>query len=173
MDNQLNHTTRYRSPGSTIKPILPFAGAIEAGVTQPGLVIPDTPDTYPDGQPITNWDEQFDGNLTVRESIKRSRNVPSVRAWRQVPEQLKVNLIESAGFRPSAPNIAGVGTHESMAIGGGEATVEQMVSAYTAFGNDGTRPEPYMIEKLKPIQVKFYTNTSMKNISLSVHKQIT
>lgn len=143
LDNQLNHTTRYRSPGSTIKPILPFAGAIEAGVTQPGLVIPDTPETYKsNGDPIGNWDEQHDGNITVRESIKRSRNVPAVRAWWNVPDTLKNHLIDASGLN-------GMQAVESAAIGGGGATVEQMVSAYTAYGNDGTRPDPYMIEKIE------------------------
>ncbi|MFB4210632.1 transglycosylase domain-containing protein [Shouchella sp. JSM 1781072] len=143
LDNQLNHTTRLRSPGSTIKPILPFAGALEAGVTQPGLVIPDTPDTYrSNGQPIGNFDLQHAGNLTVRESLIRSRNVPAVRAWWHVPDEMKNHLIEAAG-------VPGMPPYESAAIGGGGATVEQMVSAYTAFANDGIRPDAYMIEKIE------------------------
>jgi len=98
LDNQLNYTTRLRSPGSTIKTILPFADALEAGVTQPGLVIPDTPtNRRVDGEPIDNWDNSHDGNITLRESLKRSRNVPAVKAWWHVPEELKQQLIESSG----------------------------------------------------------------------------
>ncbi|MED4129968.1 transglycosylase domain-containing protein [Shouchella miscanthi] len=143
LDNQLNYTTRLRSPGSTIKPILPFAGALEAGVTQPGLVIPDTPtNRRVDGVPINNYDNSHDGNITLRESLKRSRNVPAIKAWWHVPEELKQHLILSSG-------VTNMSTVETAAIGGGGATVEQIVSAYSAFANDGKRPEAYMIEKIE------------------------
>lgn len=146
LDHLYNHATRaYRQAGSTSKPVLAYAGAIEAGVTQPGLVIPDEQAFYKaGGREIRNFDHAHKGNLTVRESLAQSRNVPAVEAWWHVPDDLKVKLRDAAGFNPDMH-----GVNEAVAIGGGNVTVEQNVSAFSAFGNNGVRMEPYMIEQIE------------------------
>lgn len=148
LDHQYNHATQaYRQAGSTMKPVLAYGGAIEAGVTQPGLVIPDTEERYKvNNKPINNFDRSHKGNLTVRESVIQSRNVPAVRAWWHVPDSLKEQIRDAAGFGAGSNRVP---LYESAAIGGGHVTVEQMVSAFSAFGHDGVRNEPYMIEKIE------------------------
>ncbi|KMJ56051.1 penicillin-binding protein [Bacillus sp. LL01] len=147
MDNQYNYATQATRPnGSTMKPLLAYGPALETGVIQPGIVVPDTPATYSGGTAYSNFDNGYAGLISVRESLARSRNVPAVRSFQRVPhERLRETMI-NLGFTPSDE----AQPYESAALGGAfDVTVEQNTSAFSTFGNNGDRVEPFMIERIE------------------------
>ena len=88
-------TQATRSPGSQMKPIVPFAPAFELGLMQPATVIDDVPFTFvspgsPPWSPSNWWGSTFEGLSTARRAIYRSMNVVSVRA--AVDPELPINV---------------------------------------------------------------------------------
>ncbi|WP_100373787.1 transglycosylase domain-containing protein [Bacillus sp. FJAT-45037] len=141
-------TQATRSSGSTMKPLLAYGPALEIGAIQPGIVIPDTPEDYKtdDQKPIRNFDRSFAGLITVRESLARSRNVPAVRSFNQVPHEQLRETMRNLGF----PLENEAQPYESAALGGGfDVSVVENTSAFSTFGNNGNRVEPYMIERIE------------------------
>ncbi|WP_242009792.1 transglycosylase domain-containing protein, partial [Halalkalibacter nanhaiisediminis] len=146
-DSQYNHATQaYRQNGSTMKPLLAYAPAMEIGAVQPGIVVPDTEAYYSGGQEITNFDNSHQGLLSVRESLARSRNVPAVRSFMRVPHEQARETLLNLGFElgPGEP-------YESAALGATEnnVTVEQNTNAYATFANGGKYVESYLIERIE------------------------
>ncbi|WP_096202660.1 transglycosylase domain-containing protein [Bacillus sp. FJAT-45350] len=146
-EQELNHATQaYRSNGSTMKPILSYAAAIDIGAIHPASIIPDTPATYPDGTPFGNFDNSYRGLITARDALKYSRNVPAVRAQLKIPHEkaretlLKYNFnLEEGEPYPSA----------SLGRTRNDVTVEQNTAAYATFANDGNFVESYMIDRIE------------------------
>ncbi len=146
-ENHYNHATQaYRPNASTMKPLLAYAPAMEIGAIQPAIVVPDTPAFYANGKEIKNFDHGHQGLISIRESLARSRNVPAVRSFKQVPHELARETLLNLGFKlkPGEP-------YESAALGATEynVTVEQNTSAFTTFANLGTRRESYMIDRIE------------------------
>jgi penicillin-binding protein 1B len=145
-NNHYNYATRAERPnGSTMKPLLAYGPALETGVIQPGIVVPDTPAEYPGtSTEIRNFDRSFAGLITVRESLARSRNVPAVRSFLEVPHERLRDTMINLGLNPSDGQ-----PFPSAALGAVEVTVEQNTSAFSTFGNNGDRLEPFMIERIE------------------------
>ncbi|SDB81267.1 transglycosylase domain-containing protein [Shouchella lonarensis] len=146
---EVNHATSPRQAGSTMKPILAYGPAIEAGVTQPGLVIPDTEMSYRNGKTIGNAGRAHAGNVSVRESLVQSYNVPAVRASDATPVSVKEKVIANAGLTSANFSVEKILGIQSAPLGSVEITVEQNASAFSTFANNGVRHEPYMIERIE------------------------
>ncbi len=135
-DGQVNVTLRPRQPGSAIKPIN-YAVALENGFTA-ATIIPDTPITYEvSGQPPyspKNYDNTFHGNITLRQALASSYNVPAVKTLSIVGVE---NMIEK-GKR------MGITTWEdetrfglSLTLGGGEVMMTDISEVYGTLANGG------------------------------------
>lgn len=146
---ELNHATQaYRSNGSTMKPLLAYAPAIDVGAVQPGHIIPDVPSTYTNStQEIRNFNRQHRGLITVREALQTSQNVPAVKSFRKAPHEKAREALEKMGFR----NLADGEPFEATSIGAitNGVTVEQNVNAYATFANGGKHIPSYLIEKIE------------------------
>ncbi|MGO4888736.1 transglycosylase domain-containing protein [Anaerobacillus sp. MEB173] len=143
----LNHATQGPRPnGSTMKPLLAYAPALEIGAVQPGFIIPDTPMNYRNGSPLRNFDNSHKGIMTAREALQQSRNIPAVKSFNKVPHEQTRDALLKMGIR----NIKSDEPYEATSIGGLTygTTVEMNTSAYTTFVNDGNYIESYMIEKI-------------------------
>jgi penicillin-binding protein 1B len=148
---QLNHATQaYRSNGSTMKPLLVYAPAMEMGIIQPGSVIPDvelhvgTPSgTYSP----KNADRRTHGLVSARRALQYSYNIPAVRTYMKMINQRPITYLEKMGFTSLTKNDA---SNLSMALGAltKGVTVEENVNAYATFGNYGTFVDAYLIEKI-------------------------
>jgi len=132
-------TQAYRQMGSTIKAIL-YTVAIDRGMT-PTTMLVDEPMTFDagEGQPRYapgNFDQLFEGPITLRRALEDSRNIPAVKVIEMLgPAQVAEygrRFGFSQDFRPFL----------SMALGAQEATLLEATSAYTAFPNHGVRMEP-------------------------------
>lgn len=135
-------TQALRQIGSTFKPIL-YTAAIDRGLT-PATVLVDEPHSFDAGAgqpPYTprNYDGKFDGPLTLRTALERSRNIPAV---------LVMEMLGPAQVAPYATRFGLPGElppYLSSALGAGESTLLALASAYSAFPNHGVRMEPAQV----------------------------
>jgi penicillin-binding protein 1A len=137
-----NHATQaWRQPGSAIKPLL-VSAALEAGV-MPATVVDDLPFVAGNGWAPDNSDRRFDGPITLREGLARSRNLVSVR------------VLQTAGVAPTRQWLGRFGLDParqpaelSLALGTGSVTPLQLAAAYGVLANGGHRVEPVLIERI-------------------------
>ncbi|RSD27747.1 transglycosylase domain-containing protein [Mesobacillus subterraneus] len=146
---QTNHATRApRQNGSTMKPLLVYAPAMELGKLHPGTVLPDVQVFLNQGkQWPNNYDMRYSGLTTARYALTRSYNVPAVLAYRSIIGQRPANFLDKMGFSNLKPDDY---TNLSTAIGSmrGGVTVEENTNAFGTFANGGKFIDAYMIEKI-------------------------
>jgi len=131
-----------RSTGSILKPFL-YALAIERGPYTPESLIEDIP-TWFRGFSPQNADKNFSGILPLKEALIRSLNVPAVRLLADYGIEDFHFWLKNAGlgglFR--APEDYGL----SLVLGGGEASLQELVPLYSMLMNDGRRVDLKWIE---------------------------
>lgn len=138
-------TDEKRQPGSVIKPILDYGPAIEHLNWSTGQTIIDDPYNYKgsDKVAVRNVDRKYQGAITMREALFRSRNVPAVKTYEEVGRGKAIDFANTL-------DIPFTNDFPSNAIGGSEdefSTV-QMAGAYAAFGNNGIYTKPHTITKV-------------------------
>jgi len=142
---QFNHATAaWRQPGSAFKPML-YSAAIERGV-MPATLINDAPLPESEWNP-KNSDGQFDGPITLREALARSKNLVSVRLLQLVGVPAAREWAARFGL-----DAAKQPDNLTLALGAGSATPMQMAAAYAVFANGGHRVEPVLIERVTDAQ---------------------
>lgn len=143
-----NRTTEAARPtGSTIKPLTTYGPAIEFNQFSTYHQLVDEEWSYPDGSPLRNYDGQYVGQLSMREALVDSRNVPTAKLFTEELEQSDVNeFLESVGIDPSTVSNESE-LVPSNAISGNLSPL-QLAASYTAFANDGNYTEPYTVSKV-------------------------
>ncbi|WP_115705159.1 penicillin-binding protein 1A [Cupriavidus taiwanensis] len=145
--NKFNRVTQaWRQPGSSFKPFI-YSAALEKGFS-PATVINDAPLTIgPDtgGQvwEPKNYDGRFEGPMTMRRALAKSKNLVSVRILRAIGTQYAQDYITRFGFEADKHP-----AYLPMALGSGAVTPLQMAGAYSVFANGGYRINPYLIQKV-------------------------
>jgi penicillin-binding protein 1A len=146
--NKFNHATQaWRQPGSSFKPFI-FSAALERGFT-PATVVNDAPlffdARFTGGQPWEpkNYDGKFDGPMTLRTGLAKSKNMISIRVLQAVGPQNGQDWISHFGFEPERHP-----AYLTMALGAGTVTPMQMVTAYSVFANGGYRVTPRLITRV-------------------------
>lgn len=145
---QTNHATfALRPNGSTMKPLLVYAPAIELGLLQPGSVIADVPLKLGEYEP-QNYGGSFDGLMSARHALKMSRNIPAVKTYVNMFDQRPISYLEQMGF---SSLVKEDGQAYSLSLGGMTkgVTVEENVNAYATFANSGQFIDAYMIERIE------------------------
>ena len=138
-------TQAHRQLGSLFKGVL-YAAAIDQGYTTTSIVI-DEPVSYDVGpeqdlyEP-TNYDDTYEGPITLRRALEKSRNVPAVWMMDQLGPETVVDFARRLGFSSPIPPFL------SVALGSAEATLKEVTSAYSVFPNRGIRMIPYQIERV-------------------------
>lgn len=128
-----NHATQLkRQPGSTMKPLIVYGPALERGYTPESLLY-DGPLNI-NGYKPTDWDRSTRGQVTLREAVIRSWNIPAVWLLNEIGLQTGKTFAGKLGI-PFTPNDNNLG----LALGGMEEGVSplQMAQAYGAFANGG------------------------------------
>ena len=143
-ESQLNRATdAKRQPGSAFKPFV-YATALNSRSFTAASLISDTPQTFSyDGGRSEYKPSNYHGaftnrNVTLREALTRSLNVPSVSLALSVGLNNVANVAENSGLE--RPRV-----YPSMALGTSEVSPLQLAGAYTAFANDGTAVRPIPI----------------------------
>ena len=144
-------TSAARQPGSAFKPFL-YSAAIENGV-MPETLVQDSPLTAPDGAAPSwnphNSDGSFDGDITLREGLVRSKNLVSVRLLQQLGLPAASDWIARFGF-----DMAQQPQDLTLALGTGSVTPMQLAQAYAVLANGGHRVTPVVIERILDAQGK-------------------
>jgi penicillin-binding protein 1A len=143
-----NHVTQaWRQPGSSFKPLL-YSAALEQGV-MPGTVIDDAPYVAPNGWSPSNSDGRFEGPLSLREALAKSRNLVSLRVLQQVGVGAAREWAARFGL-----DAARQPDNLTLALGTGSVTPLQMAQAYAVIANGGYRVAPVLVERITDAQGK-------------------
>lgn len=151
---QVNVALRPRQPGSSIKPIT-YIAAFEKGWTPATLLLDNATHfaTKPQGYDPRNYDDKFHGFVTVRDALANSYNIPAVKTLNFVGVPDMIKMAERLGIKSlSGKNYDN--NYLSLTLGGGEVTLLEMTSAYSAFANQGKRALPTGILKITDGQGK-------------------
>ena len=139
--NQFNHVTQaQRQPGSSFKPFV-YSAALEQGVS-PATVVNDAPITIGDWEP-KNADGTFDGPMTVREALAKSKNLVTIRVMQLIgPARVRAWAAKFGFDIDKQPD------NLTLALGSGAVTPLQLASAYSVIANGGHKLAPLLITRI-------------------------
>ncbi|WP_151035353.1 PBP1A family penicillin-binding protein [Bacillus wiedmannii] len=132
-----------RQVGSTMKPIFDYGPAIENLQWSTYHQLNDSEYTYSDGTKIKNATGNFKGDVSLREALKKSLNIPALKTAQAVGIPKAKEFAEGLGMT-FKDGIA----HESTAIGSNESSPLDVAGAYAAFGNDGVYNKPHFVKEV-------------------------
>ena len=130
----LDMARAVRSPGSALKPFI-YAMAFDRLLIHPETVLEDRPRTFGDYAPV-DFDGRFQGNVTVREALQYSLNVPAVAVLDRLGPGRFIAALAAAGVRLHLPEPA-VEPGLAVALGGAGISLAELVELYAALSNRG------------------------------------
>jgi penicillin-binding protein 1A len=146
--NKFNHVTQaWRQPGSSFKPFI-YSAALEKGYT-PASVIPDEPisisaaETGSQAWEPHNYDGKYEGPMSMRTALAKSKNMVSIRILRAIGPQYAQDYATRFGYDADKHP-----PYLTMALGAGSVTPWQHLAAYSIFANGGYRIEPYVVKQI-------------------------
>lgn len=141
-----------RDFGSTVKPITDYGPAIEYKQKSTGERIVDQPYYYEGTKTaVKNWDNSYQGNITLRQALYNSRNVPAVKPFNEVGPENVSKFLKNLGIQYKEIQQANAISSNTETQDGTKygISTEKMAAAYAAFANGGTYNEPLYINKIK------------------------
>ncbi|MFM2187147.1 MAG: hypothetical protein RIR43_1719 [Pseudomonadota bacterium] len=146
--NKFNHVTQaWRQPGSSFKPFI-YSAALEKGYTG-ATVINDAPLFFDAGATGSqawepkNYDGKFDGPMSLRTALAKSKNMVSIRILQGVGAANAQEWVTRFGFDAERHP-----PYLTMALGAGSVTPMQMATGYAVFANGGYRIPPLLISRI-------------------------
>ena len=146
--NKFNHVTQaWRQPGSSFKPFI-YSAALEKGFS-PTTMINDTPlffdSSVTGGQPWEpkNYEGGFEGPMTMKRGLARSRNMISIRILQTITPQYGQEWVTRFGFDADKHP-----PYLTMALGAGSVTPMQLATGFAVFANGGYRVNPFLITRI-------------------------
>lgn len=140
-------TQAYRQPGSTIKPFI-YAAALESGFSGTTLIndLPVRLDPFVTGGEVwepKNYDDKYEGPMTLRTALAKSKNMVSIRLVQALGPKQAQAYITRFGFEAERNP-----PFYTIALGAGATTPLQMATAYGVIANGGYRISPYFIDRI-------------------------
>ena len=146
--NKFNHVTQaWRQPGSSMKPFV-YSAALEKGFT-PLSVFPDEPlsvsaeETGSQAWEPKNYDGKYEGPMTLRTALTKSKNMVSIRLIRAVGPHYAQDYVTRFGFDADKNP-----PYLTLALGAGNVTPWQHLAAYSVFANGGYKIAPFIIKQI-------------------------
>jgi penicillin-binding protein 1A len=146
--NKFNRVTQaWRQPGSAFKPFI-FSAALEKGFMTSTLVndspvVVDPALTGGQYWDPKNYDGKFEGPMTMRQALAKSKNMVSIRVLQAIGPGYARDYVTRFGFDAERhPPFL------TIALGAGAVTPWQMAGAISVFGNGGYRVDPYLIARI-------------------------
>src|SRR5262252_10453781 len=162
-DSKFNRATQaFRQVGSSFKPYV-YSTAVEKG-SSPFDTIVDAPFTVTSGGQLYsphNYDEKFEGTITLRRALAGSRNVPAVKLAEKVGIGSVVETAKRFGITTVLP------PYLPLALGSADMKLIEHVSAFTVFPDDGIRIDPHMIRR-----VTSYDGALLEEARPSIHEVV-
>jgi penicillin-binding protein 1A len=144
---KVNMATTARQPGSSIKPLY-YTEAMQRSVITPATILQDKPTDF-GGYTPQNADRGYRGDITVRNAISQSLNIPSVEVMQKLGVSTAVDAFRRLGLTTiNKSNDYGL----SLALGSAEAKLTEMTNAYAAFADGGNQ---YGLTTITNIDDKF------------------
>ncbi len=146
--NMYNHATQaLRQPGSSFKPFI-YSAALDKGFNS-ATIINDAPisiDPRLTGGELwepRNYDNRFDGPMSLSTALKKSKNLVSIRVMQSIGARYAQEFVTKFGFlaKNTPPQL-------TTALGAGATTPWEMLGAYSVFANGGYRVKPYLIDRV-------------------------
>ena len=131
----LDLTSRYRSPGSTLKPLI-YGMAFEDGVADAATRISDLPTRFHTYRP-ENFDRSFRGDVTIADALQHSLNVPAVLVLDRIGPERFAATLRSAGVAAADMQHSSEDAGLALALGGASMTGQQLAVLYAALGDGG------------------------------------
>ena len=132
-----------RSTGSSIKPVLDYGPAIEYLNWSTAKMLDDSKYVYPGTNvQLYDWDNKYDGMMTMRHALEQSRNVPAVKTLREVGIKRAAKFAGKMDI--NVPKDSGL----SVAIGANASSL-QMAGAFSAFAAMGIYHKPQFVSKIE------------------------
>ncbi len=170
--NKFNHVTQaWRQPGSSFKPFI-YSAALESGFS-PSTLVNDSPLFFDGGvtggQPWEpkNYDGKFDGPMSLRTGLAKSKNMVSIR------------VLQAVGTRPAQEWVTRFGfdadkhpPYLTMALGAGSVTVMQMATGYSVFANGGYLVQPHLITRIADYKDRVLVDSPTQAITDSMQRVI-
>jgi penicillin-binding protein 1A len=142
--SQFNRTTQaFRQTGSAFKPIV-FASALDKGYT-PASIVVDSPIVFEFGNKKwrpQNYDEKFNGPMTLRNALAQSINVVTVKIARDIGIDYIRDYARNLGISSSLHN------HLAMALGSSSLSLYELTKTYAVFAHQGRTFKPVFIQKV-------------------------
>lgn len=132
-----------RQVGSTMKPIFDYGPAIENLQWSTYHQLNDSEYTYSNGKKIRNATNSYKGDVSLREALKKSLNIPALKTAQAVGLPKSQAFAEGLGMTFKDGK-----TYESTAIGSNDSSPLQLAGAYAAFGNDGNYNKPHFVKEV-------------------------
>ena len=123
-----------RSPGSALKPFI-YGLALEDALVAVETLIDDTPADFSGYRP-RNFDRGYMGEVSIREALQFSLNVPAVRLLEAVGPQRLLSRLRRGGIQLELPPGGAPGL--AIGLGGAGVSLRGLVQLYTAFVSNGT-----------------------------------
>ena len=143
-DSKFNRATQaQRQVGSSFK-VYVYAAAMEQGYTPFDTVL-DAPFTVMSGgQPYSphNYDEKYEGVITLRRALEGSRNVPAVKLADKIGMTSVIDMARRFGITSPLP------PYLPITLGAADLNLLEHASAFTVFPNDGIRVDAHMIRRV-------------------------
>ena len=142
-----NVTQAYRQPGSTLKPFV-YGAALEKGFS-PATLINDAPVSFDPGETggepwePKNYDDKYEGVLTMRQALAKSKNMVSIRILNRIGPRFGQSYLSRFGFEAERNP-----PYLTLALGAEGVTPMQMATGYAAIANGGFRVTPYFIDRV-------------------------
>jgi penicillin-binding protein 1A len=140
-------TQAKRQPGSSFKPFI-YAAAMGSGRFTPLSTVNDAPEAIRD--PYTgkqwkpkNFDGRFDGPMTLRQALTKSKNTVSVRLIEAITPVTAIDFARRAGIHSAMPE------NLTLALGTGEVTMLEAVNAYATLQANGRYAEPLLVLRVR------------------------
>lgn len=139
---QVNGANAIRQPGSTLKPLL-YAMCFDEGLLSPKTVITDVAVNY-QGYAPENYDEKFNGYVTVEYALEHSLNIPAVKELRQLGHEKLIAKLIQCNFKQIQKDQKKLGL--SMILGGCGTTLEELTGLFSSFANNGKFIAPSFLQ---------------------------
>lgn len=144
-EGNFNVATAQRQPGSAGKPIV-YANLLQKTNYAPGSPLWDVQTDFGKYQP-NNFDGKFHGPVSIRKALGNSFNIPAVKALAITGLPSFFDLARDMGITTFDKRKDDLGL--SVALGGGEVKLVDLVSAYTVFANNGDKAPTTSLLKIQ------------------------
>lgn len=134
-----------RQPGSTLKPLVCYAPALECGAIYPSTAIDDTKKSF-SGYSPNNYKDEYHGRISVRECLKQSLNIPAVEVMNMVGVERACSYLPQLGIKLEESDY-----NFSTALGGMTygTNITDIAAAYSSFARGGLYKNRSFVRQVK------------------------